>query len=145
MVPRPKLRTAALRDVIVEQAAQALDEGGPAALQARAVASAAGTSTAALYELFGDKVGLAGGGFYEGFRLLNSRLGTIPESADARDDVVRLLAEARAFAVDHPMLFNLMYARPFAEFEPGDDERRAAAEIYKLIVSRVRRWLAVSG
>ncbi len=142
---RAKVRTGDLRDVIVDRALHLLDEGGPPAVRARGVASAAGTSTAAVYELFGDKAGLVRSVFFEGFRLLERRLRAVPVTGDARIDLVATLAEARRFALDRPMLFEVMYARPFAEFEPSADDLRAGVGLQRLVVERVRAWGASAG
>jgi AcrR family transcriptional regulator len=122
-----------------------LERDGPVALTARDVASAAGTSTAAMYELFGNKAGLVRALFYEGFRALHERLVAVPVTADARADLVTLLAVYRSFGVEHPVLFELMYARPFAEFSPTADDLGVAAGIYRLVVRAVRRCLTASG
>ena len=141
LMPRRKLRTQELRDELVATALAVLEHHGPLALRARDVASAAGTSTGALYELFGDKVGLVRALFYEGFRALDERLRAVAATGDARTDVVALLAASRAFAIERPMLFELMYARPFADFQPTEDDLRVGASIYRLVVHSVRRWL----
>lgn len=144
-MPRPKVRTGDLRSVIVDRALRLLEEGGPPAVRARGVASAAGTSTAAVYELFGDKAGLVRSVFFEGFRLLEARLRAMPTTGDARADLVDTLAEARRFALDRPMLFEVMYARPFAEFDPSADDLRAGVGLYSLVTDRVRAWGASAG
>lgn len=144
-MPRPKVRTGDLRDIIVDRALRLLEEGGPPAVRARGVASAAGTSTAAVYELFGDKAGLVRSVFFEGFRLLEDRLRAVPTTGDARTDLVETLAEARRFALDRPMLFEVMYARPFAEFEPSADDLRAGVGLYRLVTDRVRAWGVSAG
>jgi AcrR family transcriptional regulator len=51
-----------------------LQAEGPAAVTARRVDTAAGTSTAAVYELFGNKTGLVRSIFSEGFDRLADRL-----------------------------------------------------------------------
>ena len=142
---RPKLRTTELREVLLGRAVAVLEREGPTALRARHVASAAGTSTGALYELFGDKTGLVRAIFYEGFRMLADRLDEVPVSDDARTDVIALLAASRRFSLEHPMLFEVMYARPFGEFDPTPDELRVAGRIYELVVRQVERWLAEVG
>jgi hypothetical protein len=58
--------------------------------------------------------------------------------------LVALLAASRAFAVEHPMLFHVMYSGPVSDFDPSEEDRRAAARVYSLIVSRVDRWLAAN-
>ena len=140
-MPRRKLRTADLRDDLLRGAVAVLEDEGPVALRARRVASAAGTSTGALYELFGDKTGLVRAIFYEGFRMLADRLDGVAITSDARADVIALLGASRAFALEHPMLFEVMYARPFGEFDPTPDDLRLAVRLYDLVVHQVKRWL----
>ena len=144
-MPRAKLRTSDLRDDLLRQAVAVLEDEGAAALRARRVASAAGTSTAALYELFGDQTGLVRAIFYEGFRMLADRLEGLPSTDDARADLIGLLRASRTFALEHPMLFEVMYARPFGEFDPTPDDLRVAGALYELVVRQVRRWLAEAG
>ncbi|MBO0729810.1 MAG: TetR/AcrR family transcriptional regulator [Acidimicrobiaceae bacterium] len=141
-MPPRKLRTSDLRDELLQCAVMVLEQEGPVAVRARRVASAAGTSTGALYELFGDKTGLVRGIFYEGFRMLAARLHEVPNTSDARANVVALLEGSRAFALEHPMLFEVMYARPFGEFDPTPDDLRVGRAVYDLVVREVRRWLA---
>jgi AcrR family transcriptional regulator len=140
-VGRPKIRTAELRDDVLRGALDAFEREGPQAVSARRVAAAAGTSTAALYELFGDKAGLVRAVYLEGFAELQRALDAVAPDDDARRSLVRLLAAAREFARQRPMLFELMYSRPFAEFSPGAADREAAVEVYRTIVGAVRRWL----
>lgn len=134
-----------MREAVLHQAVHLLERDGPAALRARAVATAAGTSTAALYELFGDKAGLVRAIFLEGFHLLRQQLDAVAVSPDPRADVVALLDASRRFAVAHPMLFEVMYSRPFPEFAPLATDRKDGVAIYRLVVGRVRRWLAEAG
>src|SRR5438309_5289882 len=105
-MPRRKSRTPELRVELLRCAVAVLEDEGPVALRARRVASAAGTSTGALYELFGDKTGLIRAIFYEGFTLLAARLGSVPITNDARADVIALLGASRAFALEHSMLYD---------------------------------------
>ena len=74
-MPRPKQRTPELRDHVLEVALAMLAAEGAQGLTARKVAVTAGTSTPAVYELFGDKGGLVRAVFFRGFQLLGARLG----------------------------------------------------------------------
>ena len=134
-MPRQKIRTDALRDDIVRCATDLLERDGLHALRARQVASEAGTSTAALYELFGDKAGLVRAVFLEAFRALDRLLAAVPAGDDPRADLVATMAASRTFALAHPMSFDLMYSRRFGDFEPDDDDRRVASGVYDLVVS----------
>lgn len=138
---RPKIRTGELRERVLDCALQTLESEGPSAISARRVAASAGTSTGALYEFFGDKAGLIRAVFFEGFASLLSALEAVPRREDARRYLVELLATTRRFAIERPMLFEVMYSRPFAEFSPDEAQAEAGAAIYRLIVGAVRGWL----
>jgi AcrR family transcriptional regulator len=138
-VPRVKQRTPELRDQLLQVAVETLAADGVAGLTTRRVAQRAGTSTPAVYELFGDKAGLVRAVFFEGFRRLGRRLAALPETDDPRADVVALADGFRAFAREHPVLVEVMFSRPFADFDPVPAEAEAGREVRELIVGRVGR------
>lgn len=138
-MPRAKQRTQSLRDHVLQVAVAALAAEGVAGFTTRKVAEQAGTSTPAVYELFGDKAGLVREMFYEGFRRLRHHFGQLTESADPRADLAGVIAAFRAFARGNPMLVQVMFSRPFADFDPGPDEILAGAGVREFIVGRVRR------
>jgi AcrR family transcriptional regulator len=137
-VPRPKLRNDALRSGVLAAAVRVL-ETDRTAVTARAVAGAASTSTAAVYELFGDKGGLLRAVFYEAFSLLRDEMAAVPMTDDARADLISLMAATRRFAISRPMLFEIMFARPFVEFDPDEADAEAAVEIMRTVLSAVGR------
>lgn len=137
-MPRPKQRTEALRQVVLQHALTQLAEAGPTGLTARAVALRAGTSTAAVYELFGDKGGLIRALFFEGFRRLAARLDGLARSADPRADLLSLLSAFRMFARDNRWLAAVMFGQPFQDFSPGPDERKPVTTGYRAVMDRVR-------
>lgn len=136
-----KRRTPALRQRIRAEALALLESNGPAGLRARAVAEAAGTSTAAVYELFGDKSGLIRSLYDEGFDQLRAELEALPSSGDPAEDLRALFQGTRHFARTRPELFEVMFARPFAEFEPDHQDRRLGGSLFSLVVDRVDAWL----
>ncbi len=138
-MPRPKQRTPELRDRVLSSALELLASDGVAGFTARAVANAARTSTPAVYELFGDKRGLVRELYFAGFRALHARLETLATSGDARADLVATLALYRAFIRENPVLAELMLSRPFSDFDPSEDERKASGAVRAAIVERVRR------
>jgi AcrR family transcriptional regulator len=138
-MPRPKQRTPQLRDRVLHAAVDMLTTEGVAGFTTRKVAEGAGTSTPAVYELFGDKAGLVRELFFEGFRMLYQRLDRLATSADPRADMVAVLPVLREFARDNPALSRLMFSRAFAEFDPGPSDREAGAAVREFIVARVRR------
>lgn len=140
-MPRAKQRTPALRDRVLQVALDLLARSGVAGFTTREVARGAQTSTPAVYELFGDKAGLVRGVFFEGFRLLRRYFDRLGESSDPRRDLIALIASYRGFLRDHPVLAHVMFSRPFADFDPGPEERAAGSAVRELIVARVQRCI----
>lgn len=138
-MPRAKQRTPELRDHLLRVAVDVLAREGVAGFTTRRVARAAETSPPAVYELFGDKAGLVRAVFFEGFRLLRGRLEAVAATDDARADLLALAAVLRRFAADEPVLADVMFSRPFADFDPTPDEAEAGAGVRRLIVRTVRR------
>lgn len=138
-MPRPKQRTPALRDHVLEVALALLAAEGTQGFTARKVASTAGTSTPAVYELFGDKGGLVREVFFHGFQLLGSHLERLRESGDPRADLIAAIEALRKFVRANPVLAEVMFSRPVADFQPGPEEAQASATVREFVVARVRR------
>jgi AcrR family transcriptional regulator len=140
-VPRAKQRTPELRDRVLQVAVATLTAEGAEGFTTRRVAAGARTSTPAVYELFGDKAGLVREVFFEGFRLLGGRFGALAETGDPRRDLIEVTRAFRGFVRDYPVLGQLMFARPFADFDPGPAEREAGRLTREFVVTRVRRCI----
>lgn len=138
-MPRAKQRTPELRDHLLRVALDVLARDGVVGFTTRRVASEADTSPPAVYELFGDKAGLVREVFFEGFRRLRDRLEAVPVTDDPRADLVAQSVAIRAFVADAPVLADVMFSRPFADFDPTPDESEAGAGVRRLIVRTVRR------
>src|SRR5262244_520173 len=115
-----------------------LARDGVGGLTTREVARKANTSTPAVYELFGDKAGLVREIFFEGFRELRRSFDALGESGDPREDLVRVVRAFRKFVLENPALSQIMFSRPFADFDPGPAERKAGDSVRLFIVGRVR-------
>jgi AcrR family transcriptional regulator len=140
-VPRAKQRTPELREHVLRVAVATLAADGVAGFTTRKVARGAETSTPAVYELFGDKAGLVREVFFEGFRLLGERLGRLEDTDDPRADLIEVARVYRAFVRENPVLADVMFSRPFADFDPGPAELAAGAAVREHIVARVRRCI----
>jgi AcrR family transcriptional regulator len=138
-VPRAKQRTPQLRDHVLHVAVSTLAAEGVTGFTTRKVAQQAETSTPAVYELFGDKAGLVREVFFEGFRLLRRHFDELAESGDPRADLVDVIKAFGGFARGNPVLAEVMFSRPFVDFDPGPDELRAGSAVREFIVGRVRR------
>ncbi len=138
-MPRAKLRTPELRDRVLHTAVTMLADEGAVGFTTRKVAQGANTSIPAVYELFGDKAGLIREVYFEGFRSLRRRLAQLTDSPSPRADLARVFTVFRGFVRENPVLAEVMFSRPFADFDPGPDELKATASVRKYIVARVRR------
>jgi AcrR family transcriptional regulator len=140
-VPRVKQRTPELREKVLQAAMDTLVADGVTGFTTRRVAQAARTSTPAVYELFGDRAGLVREMFFQAFRQLGERFDQLEATDDPRQDLIEVIGTLRGFVVDHPALGQLMFSRPFADFDPGPRERSAGDKTRQFITARVRRCI----
>jgi AcrR family transcriptional regulator len=130
-----------MRERVLQAAVQMLASDGVAEFTTRKLASQAHTSAPAVYELFGDKAGVVREVFFEGFRALGRRLEAKTPAGDPRLDLVGVIRVFRVFVRENPVLAELMFSRPFADFDPGPAERQAGDEVREFIVATVRRCI----
>lgn len=128
-VARRKQRTPELRSHLLVTAIDLLVDQGIDGFTTRRLAELGGTSAPAVYELFGDRAGVVRAVFFEGFRLLGLEYALIEPTGDARTDLVALMRSFKAFNRDNPVLAEVMFSRPFSDFNPGIDELEAAASV----------------
>lgn len=140
-MPRAKQRTPELRDRVLQVAVAMLASEGVAGFTTRKVAQEAETSTPAVYELFGDKAGLVREMFFEGFRMLRRSFDRLAETGDPRADLVDVVRALRAFVRENPLLAQVMFSRPFADFDPGPSGLEAGSAVRLFVVGRVRRCI----
>jgi len=98
-----------VRRRLVEAAALLLHEDGPDALTARRIATAAGTSTMAVYTHFGGMPALVKEIVAEGFTRLDDRQATVPHTEDPIADLVNLSMAYRDNALQNPHLYAVMF------------------------------------
>jgi AcrR family transcriptional regulator len=140
-VPRAKQRTPELRDRLLHVAVATLANDGVAGFTTRNVARGANTSAPAVYELFGDKAGLVREMFFEGFRQLRRRFDSIVDTKEPRADLVQVIKTFRRFVRDNPMLAEVMFSRPFVDFDPGPLEEKAGSAVRLFVVGHVQRCI----
>jgi AcrR family transcriptional regulator len=108
-MPRTRVHDEALRVKLLDQARTTLSTHGAAALSLRTLAQECGTSTTAVYSLFGGKRGLLTALFDDAFSRLGAHLAAVRPGADSVEDLVRLGAAYRAGALADPHLFSVMF------------------------------------
>lgn len=142
---RPKTRTDEVRTRLLASAIELLEADGPTALRARRVAGAAGSSTGALYEFFGDKAGLVRAVFSEALVRLDALQAEVPITDDPAVDLRALLRAERTFALAHPMLHEVLAGRPFEEFDPTVEDTAVGRSLHRRGVAAVERHLTAIG
>jgi AcrR family transcriptional regulator len=115
-----------------------LAEEGVAGLTTRSVARRAATSVPAIYEVFGDKGGLIREVFFEGFRMLGDELSTVAPTPDPIEALRRVCESFRGFVLANPVLAQVMFSRPFVDFEPTAEDNNAGLKVSKIFVEHAR-------
>ena len=140
-VPRPKVHDAALRLRLLECAGATLSTRGLAALSLRTLAADVGTSTTAVYALFGGKPGLLAALHAEAFARLGARLDAVPVGADPVEDLVALGRAYRDAALADPHFYEVMFGGAL----PADEQWWAVAAPILRPVAEVVNRAAASG
>ena len=126
-----------VRDDMLLAAVGLLNEHGPDALQARKVASAAGTSTMAVYTHFGGMRGLIAEVAEEGLRQFEAAL-AVPQTEDPVADLFALGGAYRRYAIERPHMYRLMFGSTSAHginAPAGNVLRLTVAEIEQHVPS----------
>lgn len=109
-IGRPRSHGSETAAALLDAAERVAVADGPAAVAVRRVADEVGTTTRAVYSLFGSKDGLLVALATRGFELLAAAVEALPATNDPVDDVVRAGALSfRRFVLQHPALFRIAF------------------------------------
>jgi len=126
---RPRVHGDQTADALLEAAERRAAADGPGSLSVRGVAEEVGTTTRAVYSLFGSKDGMLVALASNGFDLLGSAVAALPVTADPVADLVAAGLVFRRFVLDHPVLFRVGFQRdavPPAAARQFAESQRAA-------------------
>lgn len=113
---------------------------GHEALTVRAAAEAAGTTTRAVYSLFGSKEGLVSALAERAFEVLAEGLAAVPETEDPAADLVAVGSEMyRDFVREHPSLFRVAFQRVVPGFDLSPELRATRARVWGRLQAKVAR------
>jgi AcrR family transcriptional regulator len=135
---RPKTHDEALRSRLLDCAGELLSAEGAKALSLRKLAADAGTSTTAVYSLFGSKPDLVNALYAEGFRRFGQRLQVVERTGDVVEDLVRLGLVYRDSALADPHLYPIMFTRAVPGFEPNEEAGRLARSTLQPVLELAR-------
>ena len=136
---RPRTHDDRLRLRLLDEGGRLLAAEGPSALTVRRLAERSETSASAIYSLFGDKWGLVEEMFREGFRRFAERIAALERTDDPLADLIALGAAFRANARANPHLYDLMFGRPFPQFQPGEETGAMAMGTFGALVGALGR------
>jgi|SRR4051794_4798284 AcrR family transcriptional regulator len=129
-------RTAA---ALLGAAERAVAAGGPEVLSVRGVADAIGTTTRAVYSLFGSKDGLVAALGAQAFEFLRAGLEALPESDDPAADLVETGLVFRRLAIERPALYTIGVQHDLRDLPRWQAVCDAADEAFAALVRRVAR------
>src|SRR4051794_34411571 len=101
---RPKEHDEQMAVALLDAAEHIAERDGVAALSVRRVANEVGTTTRAVYSLFGAKEGLVGALGARAFDLLGASVTALPSTEDPGSDLVQAGIAFCHFARKHPAL-----------------------------------------
>jgi AcrR family transcriptional regulator len=145
-VGRPREHGPAIREALLDAAERLLAEGGPDGLSVRAAADAAGTTTRAVYSVFGSKEGLLAGLAQRAFELLGASIALLPVSDDPAQDLVEAAVKVfRAMAIDNPAAYRITFLRVVPDLDLGPGTVDASQHALRLLMERFERLASAGG
>jgi AcrR family transcriptional regulator len=125
------------RDTVLAAAIKVLRDEGPPGLTVRRLAEVVGASRQVVYTQFGSLGGLIDALYHEGFAQLRSSGTPLPAGVTGTDLVVARALDYRRSALARPELYAVMFERPFREYVPSAESRRAALDAFEPLVEAV--------
>ena len=140
-VGRPREHDDGTRAALRAAAERLVAEGGPAALSVRAVAAEAGTTTRAVYSLFGSKEGLVVDALAQSaFEFLADGLDKLVETDDPVADLVAVgVPVFRTLVLEHPALYRIAFQRIVPGFRAGPEVTAARALAHARLHAKIQR------
>lgn len=139
---RPRLHGDRTREELLAAAEAMVAENGADALSLRRLATAVGTTTRAVYSVFGNRQGLISALYREAFQVLIRRVEALPVTADPRADLMTAgLKGFRGYALEHPHLFRLVFERMIPEERLAPTDLSAGSEARDVARRLVQRCL----
>ena len=139
-VGRRRLHDQHTRLKLLDAAERLAAAGGIDAVGVRAVAERAGTTTRAVYALFGSKEELIQALAQRAFDLLMQRVAAVPLTSDPGHDLIVCAVSAfRAFVLEHPDLFQLFFTTQLPRSPLSADARETQMAAYGQLIALVKR------
>ena len=138
---RPREHDERTRAALLAAAERLVAEGGPGALSVRAVAEGAGTTTRAVYSVFGSKDGLLVQALARrAFEFLYAEIDKLEETDDPAADLIDIgLLVFRRLVREHPALYRIAFQRVVPGMDAGPELTAARQRAWNQLVGKVER------
>lgn len=138
---RPREHDDTTREALRIAAERLFEQHGTDGVSVRSVADAVGTSTRAVYALFGSKDGLVLDALAQrAYEILTAALNDHPETDDPVADLIDMAPSVfRRFVLDHPGLFRVTFQRAVPGFEPGPELLAARGAGLRRLTAKIQR------
>lgn len=141
-VGRPRQHDERTAASLLAAAERIVQDQGLEALSVRGVAAEVGTTTRAVYSLYGAKEGLVAALAAHGFDFLRDGIEQLPTTAQADRDLVECGLVFRRYALAHPSLFRMAFhsdPSPLRATASVRTASKAALDVLKRRIARVER------
>ena len=144
---RPREHDERTRAALRAAAERLVASGGPGALSVRAVAEEAGTTTRAVYSVFGSKEGLIVDALAQGaFEHLVTEIDALEETDDPSADLIAVgIPVFRQLVVEHPALYRIAFQRVVPGLDAGPELIEIRTRAWHQLLGKVERLEAVGG
>ena len=138
---RPREHDDETRVALRVAAERLVASGGPGAFSVRAVAEEAGTTTRAVYTLFGSGDGLLVDALaQEAFEFLADGIDGLVETDDPATDLVDVgVLVFRRLVTEHPALYRIAFQRIVRNLRPGPELTAARERAFRALLGKVER------
>jgi AcrR family transcriptional regulator len=138
---RPREHDESTRAALLAAAERIVADRGAGALSVRAVADSAGTTTRAVYSLFGSKDGLLVEALArDAFEFLHTEIGKLRETDDPASDLIDVgVLVFRRLVRDHPALYRIAFQRIVPGLEAGPELAATRQRAWEQLVAKVER------
>jgi AcrR family transcriptional regulator len=144
---RPKEHDESTRVALLEATERLVARDGAGALSVRAVAREAGTTTRAVYSLFGSKDGLLVEALASrAFEYLHVEIGRLPTTKDPASDLVAIGVRVfRRLVLDHPGLYRIAFQRVVPGLGAAPELTEARQRAWEQLLGRIARLQSAGG
>jgi len=136
---RPREHGPGTRAALLETATALLASEGADAVTVRRVATETGTTTRAVYSLFGGKDGMLRALFREVTETMRRHHLAVPARDDPAAEIAELAAAYRAAAREHPSLYTYYLGRAATSLHPTAGDIAEAFGVQDRVTDAVRR------